>query len=368
MKLGFFMMPVHPVGRNYTETLKEDREAVVLCDKLGFAEAYCGEHLTDRIENIPNSMMFLASFADATKRIKLGTAVINLPYFHPVIVASNAAMLDNLLEGRFLFGIGAGILRSDAEAIELPEADRQGKFAESIDHIIALWTGQAPYNIKGKYWNISTEKNLAPQFGLGNIVATYQKPHPPIVGAVGSPVSKGVVNLGRRGWIPASSNLMHARFLKGHWEDYAKGAAEAGRRADPAQWRVGRSIFVNEDDKVANAYGKTDPNSPYRQYFSHLGGKILAHGGHRTFKTDDAVANERIDLDYMVENVVIAGSVNSVVDQILSLRDRTGDFGTLLIANPNWTDKALARHSLELMAEKVMPAVNAAIGRSAAAE
>ena len=58
----------------------------------------------------------------------------------------------------------------------------------------------------------------------------------------------------------------------------------------------------------------------------------------------------------------------SVVDQILALHAQTGDFGTLMLANPNWTDKALARHSLELMAEKVLPAVNSALTRAAAAE
>jgi alkanesulfonate monooxygenase SsuD/methylene tetrahydromethanopterin reductase-like flavin-dependent oxidoreductase (luciferase family) len=366
MRLGFFMMPVHPVGRSYTETLMEDREAIILCDRLGFSEAYCGEHLTDRIENIPNSMMFLASFADTTKTIKLGTAVINLPYFHPVIVASNAAMLDNLLKGRFLFGIGAGILRSDAEAIELAESERQARFAESIDHIVKLWTGQAPYDIKGKFWTISTEKNLAPQFGLGAIVETYQKPHPPIVGAIGSPESKSVANMGRRGWIPVSSNLVHKRFLRGHWEGYAQGALEAGRTADISEWRVGRSLFVNEDDQVARRYAKTDHRSPYRQYFSHLGGKILGHGGHRGFKADESMPNEKVDLDYMVDNLVIAGSVNSVIDQILALREEAGEFGTLVLGNPNWTDKALARRSYELMAETVLPAVNAAGIRAAA--
>jgi alkanesulfonate monooxygenase SsuD/methylene tetrahydromethanopterin reductase-like flavin-dependent oxidoreductase (luciferase family) len=368
MKLGFFMMPVHPLGRNYAETLAEDREAVILCDRLGFAEAYCGEHLTDRIENIPNSLMFLASFVDSTRQIKLGTAVVNLPYFHPVVVASNAAMLDNLLEGRFILGVGAGILRTDAEAIELREDERQARFNEAIDHIVALWTGSAPYDITGRFWNISTRKNLAPRYGLGNIVATYQKPHPPIVGAIASPDSKGAITMGQRGIWPASSNLVHARHLKGHWENYARGCAEAGRTADRAEWRVGRSIFVNDDDRLAERYGKTDPKSPYRAYFDHLGGKVIAHAGHRNFKAEDAVPNEAVTLDYMVDQIVIAGSPNKVVDQILALREQTGDFGTLLYANPNWNDKTLARRSLELMAGKVMPAVNAAIARSQAAE
>ena len=116
MKLGFFTMPVHPQGRSYPDTLKEDREAFILADRLGYSEAYCGEHLTDEVENIPNSMMFIATLL-GHPQIKLGTAVINLPHSHPAIVASNAAMLDNLLEGRFIMGIGAGILRSDAEAL-----------------------------------------------------------------------------------------------------------------------------------------------------------------------------------------------------------------------------------------------------------
>ena len=63
MKLGFFIMPVHPLTRNYAETLREDREAFVLADRLGYSEGYCGEHLTDLAENIPSSLTFVASLA-----------------------------------------------------------------------------------------------------------------------------------------------------------------------------------------------------------------------------------------------------------------------------------------------------------------
>ena len=62
MKLGMFMMPVHPLHRNHTETLREDREAVILADKLGFHDVFIGEHLTDKAENITNSMLFLFIF------------------------------------------------------------------------------------------------------------------------------------------------------------------------------------------------------------------------------------------------------------------------------------------------------------------
>ena len=105
MKLGFFTMPIHPLDKDWRQSLAEDREAFILADELGFSEAYCGEHATDRAENITSCAMFLATLVDATRRIKLGTGTVNLPNSHPVTVASQIAMLDHLLDGRFIFGI-----------------------------------------------------------------------------------------------------------------------------------------------------------------------------------------------------------------------------------------------------------------------
>ena len=368
MKLGFFTMPVHPLGRNYADTLKEDREAFILADRWGLSEAYCGEHLTDEVENIPNSMMFIATLLGATKQIKLGTAVINLPHSHPAIIASNAAMLDNLLEGRFIMGIGAGILRSDAEALGILDQNRQEMFVEAIDQVLAIWAGEAPYNIKGKYWTISTEKTLWPEVGVGGMVKPFQKPHPPIVGTASDPDSKGLIALGRRGWGPVSSNLLHINCLANHWSNYAKGAAEGGHPADRAIWRVARSIFVADDDKTAQAYGGGDANSPYRFYMKQLFTKLARFKRFAPFKSRPDMPDADITLDYVVDNLVIRGTVNHVVDQILAMRETIGDFGTLLYCGKDWTDPALSRRSMELMAEKVMPAVNAAIGRPEAAE
>ena len=274
MKLGYFTMPVHPPARSYVETLKEDREAFILADRLGYSEGYCGEHLTDAAENIPNSLMFIATLLGVTSQMKVGTAVVNLPHSHPVVVASNAAMLDNLFEGRFILGIGAGVLRSDAEALGLLDADRNAMFAEAIDHILALWAGTAPIDLKGKYWNISTVKTIWPEVGLGDVVKPYQKPHPPIAGTATDPDSKGLIALGRRGWWPISSHFLHPNCLKSQWANYAKGCVEGGHKPDRAVWRIARSIFVAEDDKVARAYGGDDPNSPYRFYMSQLTSKL----------------------------------------------------------------------------------------------
>jgi alkanesulfonate monooxygenase SsuD/methylene tetrahydromethanopterin reductase-like flavin-dependent oxidoreductase (luciferase family) len=368
MKLGFFIMPVHPPARHYAETLREDREAFILADQLGYSEGFCGEHLTDLAENIPSSLVFCASLAGFTRQIKLGTAVVNLPFSHPVLVAAQAALVDNLLEGRFLLGIGAGILRTDAEALELLDADRGAMFAEAIDHILALWSGDAPYNLSGQYWNISTAKTLWPELGLGTIVKPLQKPHPPILGTATDPESKGLIALGRRGWWPISSHFLHRNCLLSQWNNYAKGCAEGGHRADRANWRVARSIFVADDDKTARAYGGDDPKSPYRFYMDQLTSKLKKSKRLGGFKERPDMADEDLTLDYIFDNVVIRGSVNRVVDGILALHEKIGDFGTLLYCGKDWADPALSRKSMALMAEKVMPAVNAAIGNRVAAE
>jgi len=78
-------MPIHPLDKDWRLSLKEDREAFLLADELGFTEAYVGEHLTDRAENITSCIAFLAWIAAATKQIRLGTGTINMPNTHPLL-------------------------------------------------------------------------------------------------------------------------------------------------------------------------------------------------------------------------------------------------------------------------------------------
>jgi alkanesulfonate monooxygenase SsuD/methylene tetrahydromethanopterin reductase-like flavin-dependent oxidoreductase (luciferase family) len=368
MQLGFFTQPVHPLGRPYAETLAEDRSIFVLADKLGFSEAFCGEHLADEIENVPNSLMFLASLVDSTTTMKLGTGVLNLPFSHPVVVATNVAMLDTMLEGRLLLGIGAGIGRADAEALELLDEDRNAMFEEAIEHVVALWTTDAPYRLTGKHWNITTERTLWPELGLGTLVRPFQAPHPPILGASGDAASKRVASFGRRGWHLMSSDTMPANRLAEQWERYAAGAAEDGREARREDWRVVRSIFVCEDERKARAYGKDDPLSPYRQHFEHLLTKFRRGRALAGVKSDPAMPDDEVTLDRFLDTCVIAGGVDEVVEAILAVHESAGPFGTLVYAGKNWTDPVLGRRSMELMAERVMPAVNAAIGREAVVE
>ena len=241
-------------------------------------------------------------------------------------------------------------------------------FAEAIDHILALWANPPPYNLTGKYWNISTMKTVWPEIGLGGIVKPFQKPHPPILGTSSDPNSKGLIALGRRGWWPISSHFLHANHLPSQWSNYAQGCGEGGHKADRANWRVARSIFVADDDATARAYGGDDPKSPYRFYMSQLTAKLRRGKKLAGFKMRPDMTDDDVTFDYIFDNLVIRGSVNRVVDGILALHEKIGDFGTLLYCGMDWADPALGRRSMELMAEKVMPAVNAAIGARAAAE
>ncbi len=367
MELGFFTQPVHPKGRDYTESLHEDRDIFVLADELGYSEAFCGEHMFDVSETVPNALMFVAWLAGQTRHIKLGTGVHNLTFSHPAVIASNVAMVDTMLKGRFLFGIGPGVSRADAESLGLLEADRNEMFEEAIDQVLAIWRGSAPFRIVGKHWNISTERSHWPELGIGEMVKPLQRPHPPILAASGDARSSRVAGFGRRGWSLMSSDTIAGTRLRQHWEGYAAGCAEAGRQADRNAWRVVRAIFVADDDATAERYGRTDAHSPYREHFHHFHKKFSKGRALRMFKGDESVPDEDVTLDYALDQCVITGSVNKVIDRILELNEISGGFGKLLYAGKNWTDPALGRRSMELMAEKVMPAVNAALRQSNAA-
>ncbi|MEZ2127773.1 MULTISPECIES: LLM class flavin-dependent oxidoreductase [unclassified Sinorhizobium] len=364
MRLGYFAMPMHPLHRSWAETLEEDRQAVILADKLGFYDAFIGEHLTDRVENITNSMLFLATLIHSTEKIKLATGTTNLSYMHPTLIASNAAMFDHLAKGRFILGISPGNLRSDAEALGQLEQDRGKMFAEAIDVILEIWGREAPYKIDlpDNRFKVSTEQTAWLDLGIGYLGQPFQAPRPEIVGTVVAPFSKGVVLMGQRDFHPLSANFLQAKWAKTHWANYVEGKTSVGQQANPADWRVARTIFVADDAATAARYAGEDARSPYRFYYNQMLTKFAKIGRLPLFKESRDQPDEEVTLDYVLDKLVIRGTVNNVVDQILSLREEVGNFGELVYAGMDWVDPVLGRRSMELMATEVMPRVNAAIG------
>jgi alkanesulfonate monooxygenase SsuD/methylene tetrahydromethanopterin reductase-like flavin-dependent oxidoreductase (luciferase family) len=249
---------------------------------------------------------------------------------------------------------------SDAEVFGNLGADRNAMFVESIDQVLAIWAGKPPYDIKGKYWNVAVNAHLMPEIGQGFIPKPLQRPHPPIVVTVVAPFSKGVTEAAARGWEPISANFLMPAWVKSHWPKYVEGCERAGRAADPANWRVAKSIFVADDDAKARDYA-TAESGPYRYYYRQLFTKLVRNGRAELFKTRRDQPDSEVTLDHVCDNLVIHGSPNRVVDQLLAFREQVGDFGTLLYAGKDWTDRELGRRSMVLMAEKVLPALNEAI-------
>jgi len=367
MNLGFFTMPIHPIDKDWRKCLHEDREAFILADELGFTEGYCGEHTTDKAENITSCVVFLASLVGRIKNMRLGTGTVNMPNSHPARIAAEVAMLDHMLDGKFNFGISPGGLPSDAEVFGTIDQNKNEMFVECIEQVLEIWRSEPPYNIKGKYWNITTERTLMEHIGQGVMPRPLQQPHPPIIGTVVAPYSKGVALAAARGWDPISANFLLPQWVATHWPSYAEGCAAGGRPALRENWRVAKSIFVADDEATAREYA-TSAKGPYYFYFNQLISKMKRAGRCELFKRDRTASDDTVTTAGAVEDCVIYGTPSQVVDKLEAFRDEVGDFGTLLYAGHDWMDEALARRSMVLLAEQVRPRLSARLPEAQAAE
>jgi alkanesulfonate monooxygenase SsuD/methylene tetrahydromethanopterin reductase-like flavin-dependent oxidoreductase (luciferase family) len=263
-----------------------------------------------------------------------------------------------MLDGRLIFGISPGGLLSDAELFGNLDANRSEMFLEAINQVLDIWTGEPPYNLQGKYWNVSTQKTLIKEIGQGYIPGPLQRPHPPIVVTAVAPFSKGVTEAAARGWDPISANFLMPAWVKSHWPKYAEGCERSGRALDAENWRVAKSVFVAKDASKAKAYA-TDPDGPYVSYYRSLFTKLKKNGRIELFKTRRDQPDDEVTLEMVCEKLIIYGTPDSVADQLLAFEDEVGKFGTLLYAGKDWKDPQLGRESMILMAEKVMAQVNA---------
>src|SRR5918994_880629 len=153
MKFGVFLAPFHPLGENPTLSLERDFELLEKLDDLGFDEAWIGEHHSGGWETIASPEVFLATAAERTRHIRLGTGVISLPYHHPLMVANRMVLLDHLTRGRVMLGVGPGALLSDAQMLGI-EPPRQRAIAErtAAEHGKSVDRGE---------WRIVTPLHLA---------------------------------------------------------------------------------------------------------------------------------------------------------------------------------------------------------------
>jgi alkanesulfonate monooxygenase SsuD/methylene tetrahydromethanopterin reductase-like flavin-dependent oxidoreductase (luciferase family) len=187
-----------------------------------------------------------------------------------------------------------------------------------------------------------------------------QRPHLSIVVTAVAPFAKGVTEAAARGWDPISANFLMPQWVRSHWPKYKEGCERVGRPVDSANWRVGKSVFVADDDKTALAYA-SDAGSPYSYYYRSLFAKLKKNGQLELFKISRDIRDEDVTLEMICKKLIIYGSPQKAADSILVFREEVGDFEALLYAGKDWRDPALARRPMVLMAGKVMPAVNSAL-------
>ena len=355
--LGIFMMPIHPPSKALGKSLQEDQELILLGDKLGFSEAWMGEHYSSSGEPVTSPLVFNSSLINQTKQIKFGTGVISLPQQHPGIIAGQAALFDHLSKGRFLFGIGAGGLVSDWELFNnLDGKTRALTMIETIEAIIKIWETEESVEYKGEYINFKVNKNFIPELGIGTFIKPYQKPYPPIAVSLKNPNSMTAKFAGQKSWIPISGNFILPEDIATHWPTYKTGSLENKLTPDPSIWRVGRSILItssnSEADDIIN-----DPNGIFTEYFLYLNtvGK-LANGEKKENISIQKIRNESIE---KAKNLVIIGDEKTVLDKLITFIDTVGPFGTLLLTGHDMTNhKKLWIKTFKTMSENIKPVLS----------
>ncbi len=354
MRLGFFTMPMHPPGSDPAETLRDDLEQIVTADKLGYKEAWIGEHLTAEWENIPAPDLLIAQALPLTENIILGTGVNCLTNHDPFMLAHRIAQLDNMARGRFYWGIGSGVFAGDLEAYGYDPKSKENRQAsrEILDVIIDLWNDPKPGLYESKYFKFRVP-DPDPRVGLGVHMKPFQKPHPPIGVAGLTPYSSTLVVAGERGWIPMSSDIIPPRIIETHWSAVESGASNGGPAPNRSEWRIARDIFVADTTEEARKLALEGTlGRDYRDYFLRLGRRAR---GLEIFKQDPDTPDSAIDLEYVMEHIWVVGSPDDVVEKLSGLYEAVGGFGVLLAVGHEWKPHDKWLHSMTLLAEEVMP-------------
>lgn len=353
MQLGLFMMPLHPPYRPVAECYDRDLDQLVLADKLGFAEAWLGEHFTEKWENAPAPDLMIAKALALTQSIRFGTGVTLLGMHEPVYLAHRIAMLDHLAHGRFQWGIGLGGIPTDMALMGLDPSTARGRAAEALEVILGIWNHEDGFSHRGEHFRVEAPK-LDPVKERGLHMKPFQRPHPPIAVAASTPGSSSLGIAGERGWMPMSSSLLSSTYLAGHWDAVAAGAAAVGRTANRADWRIARDIYVGPTPAIARERARAvlGRNCEIHQEPSRRGTVQI-----QSSKVDPDMPDEAVDVDYLMEHVWIVGDPAEVADKIRALHARVGGFGTLLSITVDSDDASWDHESLSLLAEDVGPRI-----------
>jgi limonene 1,2-monooxygenase len=336
LRFGLFHGPHHAMNLDPTYAFQRDLMLMEYLDRLGFDEAWIGEHHSGGFEIIAAPEVFLAAAAERTRHIRLGTGVKSLPYHHPLIVAETIAQLDHMTRGRAMFGVGPGALPSDAAMFGLKPADLRPRMEQALEAIVPLLRGET-VSMKTDWFELAEAR-------LG--VGCYT--HPMIETAVTSVRSPaGVVAAGKYGAGVLVLGGIDDAALAHHienWQIYEATCAQHGHVADRSKWRITMFIHVAESREQA----WKDCEYGLRAYIEYAN-DVVPNPNPIPRGLPDPVA-------YINESRRgIIGTPDDVIREVERVHEALGGFGALLIFQNDWANWPASLRSLELIAEEVRP-------------
>jgi limonene 1,2-monooxygenase len=334
------MAPFHPAGENPTLALERDLELIGHLDRLGWDEAWIGEHHSAGSEIIASPEIFIAAAAQRTRHIKLGTGVVSVSYHNPLWVAERAVLLDHLTRGRFMLGLGPGSLPTDAAMIGLDQHQTRELLAQGVDILMHLLTSEEPLTFRNERWDLRDARlHLRP----------YSNPLFDVsVAAVASPAGPQIA--GKHGIGLLSIGATQAAgfdVLALHWDVMRERAAHFGTVVDRANWRlVGLMHIADTRDQAYR-----DVEHGIEQWFEYFQAVAafpqMAVGG----------GNIREMIDFVNDSGL--GSIGTVDDasaQIERLmKQSNGGFGCYLLLAHEWANPVATHRSYELISQHVFP-------------
>jgi limonene 1,2-monooxygenase len=340
LRNGIFLAPFHPVDEDPTLCIQRDLELIEHLDRLGYDEAWVGEHHSAGFEIISSPELFIAAAAERTRRIKLGTGVVSLPYHNPLMAANRIIQLDHQTRGRVMFGVGPGLLPSDAFSMGIEPATQRDRMVQAIEVILRLWNGERVTEKTDWFTLVDATCQLRP----------YTWPHPEICVASSVTPSGGKL-AGKHGFgmlCVAATQASGYDALAVNWEVANKTAAEHGRKMDPNALRLVGPVHIAETREQAFANVKFGFDK-WRDYFSG----ISAVAGRET--------TENRPIETLVEEgVAVVGTPDDAIAQIQRLQKKQGEFGCFLQLAHNWANFENTKKSYELWQRHVSPAINGA--------
>ncbi len=339
MKFGIFMGPFHPVGENPTLAIERDLELVQWLDTLGFDEAWFGEHHSAGWETIASPELFIATAAERTKHIMLGTGVISLPYHHPLMVANRMVLLDHLTRGRAMLGVGPGALVSDAAMLGIEPTSQRERMHESLDIIMRLFTETEPITYKSDWFELNDAMlQLRP----------YTKPHMPVaVASVQSP--SGVSLAGKHGVSVLSMSVPRDTTgqadLEYLWDIAEESAAEHEKTVNRDDWRLVMHVHLAETREEAMEDARIGGGRYQREYIEGTLGR----------PRDTDIPLDKIIEENSASGEWVIGTPDDLIATIKRLDERSGGFGGFMIQAQDWAPREKLLKSYELLARYVMP-------------